>query len=140
RALLYESLTGCPPFWGTTTLETLEQVRTREPERPRRLQPQVPADLETICLKCLSKEPAKRYASAQDLADDVDRFRRGEPIAARPVGKVERFVKWARRRPALVTVYVLLPVLLVLAGGGSGAVWLWLRAEKERERADVARE
>ena len=120
-AILYECLTGRPPFQGATVLDTLDQVRSQEPVPPSRLQPTVPRDLETICLKCLCKEPGKRYASAQALADDLGRFLNGEPIRARRAPVWERVVKWARRKPgraALVGVGSLL--LLLLAGG-----WLW---------------
>src|SRR5262249_23740967 len=100
-ALLYEMLTGHPPFRGASLMETLEQARDREPVALRRLQPGVPRDLDTICLKCLRKEAGRRYATAEALADDLGRFRRGEPIQARPVGTVARLAKWVRRRPAI---------------------------------------
>jgi serine/threonine protein kinase len=100
-AILYELLTGRPPFRAPTVLETLEQVRSRDPVPPRQLQPSTPHDLETICLKCLQREPHKRYASALELAEDVRRFQAGEPIRARPVSGWERAVKWVRRRPTL---------------------------------------
>jgi serine/threonine-protein kinase len=118
-AILYELLTGRPPFLAADSLQTLLLVLTTEPVPPRRLDPEVPADLETICLKCLRKQPEHRYATAAALADDLDRFLEGQPIHARPVSRWERAWKWARRRPAaalLVVVSVLATVTLLVRG------------------------
>ena len=97
--VLYERLTGQTPFTADNVLELLRQVREAEPPRPSTWCPGLDRDLETVCLKCLEKEPAKRYASAEELAEDLDRWLRGEPIEARPVGRIERCLRWSRRNP-----------------------------------------
>src|SRR5262245_47434795 len=106
-AILYQTLTGAPPFEGHSAWETVHLVLTAEPEPPSRRNPRVPRDLETICLRCLDKDPAKRYPTALALADDLRRFQSGQPIRARPVGWPERVVKWGRRHPALAALLTL---------------------------------
>jgi WD40 repeat protein/tRNA A-37 threonylcarbamoyl transferase component Bud32 len=102
-ALFYDLLTGRPPFQAESALDTVLQVLQNDPVPPRLLNPSVPRDLETICLKCLSREPQRRYATAEGLAEDLQRFLAGEPILARPVGRTERLWRWCRRNPALAT-------------------------------------
>jgi formylglycine-generating enzyme required for sulfatase activity len=128
-ALLYECLTGRPPFEGSQHV-ILVSVLNDEPVPPSRVGVKVPADLETICLKCLSKEPARRYASAEELANDLRRFRAGEPIRARPVGAGERAAKWVRRHAAVSALAA--AVLLVTVLGVAAVVWKYLDAEQQK--------
>jgi tetratricopeptide (TPR) repeat protein/tRNA A-37 threonylcarbamoyl transferase component Bud32 len=127
-AILYECLTGRPPFKAATVYDTLLQVVSDEPVPVRRLQPGVPRDLETVCLKCLQKEARHRYASAVELAQDLGRFQAGEPVRARPVGPLERARKWAARRPAGAG---LLAALLLLVVVSVGVAWRWQRQRSE---------
>jgi WD40 repeat protein len=135
-AVLYEFLTGRPPFKGVSPMDTLVQVLSDEPVPPTRLQPKTPRDLETICLKCLEKDPRRRYASADALAEDLGRFIQGVPIQARPTPAWERAWKWARRRPAVAALSLL--TLAVAAVGFVLVSWQWLRAEAEANRARAA--
>jgi serine/threonine protein kinase len=113
-AILYEMLTGRPPFKASSIVETIHQVVYDDAVPPSRLQPGISRDLETICLKCLAKEPARRYASAQDLADDLQRYLEDRPIHARRTPLLERAEKWLRRRPAAATLLALGLVLVIL--------------------------
>jgi eukaryotic-like serine/threonine-protein kinase len=118
-AILYETLTGRPPFKGTTPLSTLEQVATQEPLSPSKMQRHLPRDLVTICLKCLAKEPGRRYPTALALAEDLERFLHGRPILARPIPLWHRLAKWARRRPgSAVAIAGLLTLSTLLLGEG----------------------
>jgi WD40 repeat protein len=133
-AVLYEILTGQPPFRAGTPLDTLLQVLEKEPEAPRKLQPRIDRDLETICLKCLEKEPQRRYASAEALAQDLDRYLAGEPIRSRPIRVWERGLRWARRRPALAALVAVSSVATLALGAlAVGAAFTaQLRQEKQR--------
>ncbi len=134
-ALLYEMLTGRPPFRGETAIETERQVIHEEPVSPSRLNTKVPRDLETICLKCLSKEPQRRYASAAALADDLRRFGEGRPIAARPVARPERVVRWVRRNPTATALIVTAALLVGLASAAGLREWgLAMRRRAELEQ------
>ncbi len=134
-AILYELLTGRPPFRAATPLDTILQVIGDEPVPPRQLQPKTPRDLETICLKCLQKEPGKRYGDAWTLAEDLRRFQAGEPIVARPVGATERIIKWVKRRPLVAG--LLAAVVLVTLVGVAGVAWAYGLALEERDFAQV---
>ncbi|MGA2750284.1 MAG: serine/threonine-protein kinase [Verrucomicrobiota bacterium] len=126
-AILYELLTGRPPFQGETLPTILAQVQAAEPVPPRRLNPSAPVDLQTICLKCLQKEPARRYATAQKLAEDLGRFLENKPILARPVPLPERAWLWCRRRPLLAALSAGWVAAVTL--GVAGIAWQWRRAE-----------
>jgi WD40 repeat protein len=135
-AILYEMLSGQPPFRGATPLDVMLQVSEREPMAPRHSNPTIEADLQTICLKCLEKDPARRYASAEALADDLDRWLTGQPIEARPSTPWERAVKFAKRRPALTGLVLvsMLSIAAMLVGG------LWYNAELQLTIGQVARQ
>src|SRR5262249_36904802 len=135
-AILYELLAGIPPFRGADKWETLEMVRTQDPVSPSRLVRGVPKDLETICLKCLAKEPDSRNSTAEKLAEDLQRFRAGEPINARPVSFVERGIKAIKRRPMVssLTSAVVLLFLTAFIGTSVGLI----QANHERGRTSLA--
>jgi WD40 repeat protein len=135
-AVLYQLLTGRPPFQGDGVLAILDQVRSVDPLPPTRLQRNVPRDLETICLKCLRKEPSKRYASAREVADECRRFLAGQPILGRPVSLGERTAKWARRKPAVAL--LTLAVFLVAFAGAVSVVWQWLKTQAAYEELSQA--
>jgi tRNA A-37 threonylcarbamoyl transferase component Bud32 len=133
-AILYELLTGRPPFKGTTLMETIRQVIDQEPVPPRMLNPSVSGDLEAVCLKCLEKTPARRYQSAADLAEDLRRWQDHEPIQARSPGALGRAARWCRRHPAWTT------IAAVIALGILGMSWQWREAVAARKRAEEQRE
>ena len=136
-AILYEMLTGRPPFKGETPIETIRQVVETEAVPPSRLVPRIARDLETICLKCLNKEPARRYESAQALADDLARFLGGQTIHARRTPLLERGAKWSRRRPAAAVLMALsvLAVLGLIVWGG-----VYVERRNQRQVAGIRRD
>jgi WD40 repeat protein len=132
-AILYEMIAGSPPFEAASPAQTLRLVLEEEPVSPAIRNPAVPIDLATICLKCLEKEPRRRYASAELLAEELDRFGRGEPIVARPVGWAERSWRWSKRKPALAVLLLALAVVFVL--GFAGVSWKWRGEVSQRQLA-----
>src|SRR5262245_38355789 len=129
--VLYELLTGRPPFQAATVSKTLKHVVELEPVAPVRLNPTVGRDLDTICLKCLEKQPPKRYATAGALAEDLQRFLENRPILARPAGPVEKLARWCRRNPLPAS--LLAAIVLVILAGFAGVAWQWRDAELARE-------
>jgi eukaryotic-like serine/threonine-protein kinase len=125
-AIFYHLLAGRPPFQGETLTDVLHQVVNDEPLAPHLLLPRVPHDLETICLKCLEKEPSRRYHTARELADELSRFLRDEPIQARPITHFEQAWRWCRRKPALASLCAAL--VLVFTLGFSATLWQWRQA------------
>ncbi len=132
-SILYEVLTGRPPFLGDSVAETMRQIQVQDPVPLRRLNPKVPRDLETLCLKCLEKDSSRRYSSAEALAGDLRQFLDGRPITARRVSALERTWRWCRRRPAIASLVTALGV--TTAGGFVGLYTLWRISESERARA-----
>src|SRR5947209_2764776 len=130
-AVLYAMLTGRPPFRGDHVLETLRQVREQEPQSPSAVNSRVDRDLATITLKCLRKEPEQRYASAEELAADLERYLAGEPILARPQGRAARVRRWCRRNPLVASLTGTAAVLaaLLVAGLAVGLVVIWQKEQ-----------
>src|SRR5213594_1551243 len=128
-AVLYQLLTGHPPFAGDTTYETVRMVLETQPRQPRLCNPKVDRDLETICLKCLEKQPSKRYASAEALAEDIERFLRDEPIRSRRSSQLEHVWRWCKRKPLVASLIVAL--IVVVAISLAGALWELRRVQAE---------
>jgi eukaryotic-like serine/threonine-protein kinase len=142
-ATLYALLTGRPPFQAATAWETLLQVQQRDPLPLRQLNPALPRDLETICAKCLEKDPRRRYGSAEELADELQRFLEGRPVQARPVGRAERFWRWCKREPAVAALagaaaFLLAIVAVVASVGYVGTSRALVEADRERQKAEAA--
>ena len=141
-ATLYALVTGRPPFQAATAMDTVIQVVSDEPVPPRRIIASIPRDLETICLKCLEKGQSRRYASASDLAADLGRYLAGEPIVARPVGRLEKLAKWAHRHPAIAGLSA--AVMVIGLAGLAGIIWQWRQAVDARidaqKQAGIARD
>jgi tetratricopeptide (TPR) repeat protein/tRNA A-37 threonylcarbamoyl transferase component Bud32 len=138
-ATLYELLTGRPPFRGASVLDTLEMVRTKEPVAPSQLQPRMPRDIETICLKCLQKDPARRYLDVAALAEDLRRFQAGVPILARPISGAERLWRWCLRNRGVAALAAAVALLLTTVAAVSGLAALIVnRKNQDLKQANVA--
>lgn len=135
-AIFYCLLTGRPPFLAATPLETLLQVQRQDPISPRKLNPAIPRDIDTIVLKCLDKFPSRRYESAQAIADELQRYLEGRPIIARPVGRIERFWRWGRRNPAVAGLTAAVAVCLI--AGACVALWIRASMQEQRQQDSVA--
>lgn len=140
-AILYRTLTGRPPFQSSSPMETILQLLNQDPVAPRNLNPSIPLELETVCLKCLQKDPAKRYSSAQELSDDLGRWLRGDPIMARPMSLAEKSARWIRKHPAacgsaLVVVAAIAAVVFILAKSNQSLAVERDLAVKARREAD----
>ncbi len=138
-AILYELLTGRPPFRGTSVLDTLEQVRTQEPVPPSHLLPTIPRDLESICLKCLQKEPQRRFGSAQEFAEDLGRFLDNRPTLARPTSRLEAAGKFARRNKVIVGIFVTLLVATIVSAVSAG-IARSQRNEAKKQEAEAKKQ
>ncbi|HEY5914066.1 MAG TPA: protein kinase [Verrucomicrobiae bacterium] len=132
-AMLYELLAGRPPFIGDSLAEIVPQVLNNEPLAPRALNPSVPLDLQTVCLRCLEKDPEKRYPTALALAEDLGRFLEAKPVLARPVGRLGKSWRWCRRQPVRAALTATLIITFIL--GSAGILWQWVRAQANELRA-----
>ena len=137
-AILFELLTGHPPFAAPSVLETLQLVKETQPVDPRRLQPGIPVDLATICLKCLEKQTDRRYSNAKDLADDLERFLAGKSISARPTSNAEKAWRWCKRNPVIAS--LTLALVIALSAGLFGILWGWQQAVRSNQRAEASLE
>jgi WD40 repeat protein len=137
-AILYEALTGGPPFQGQAVMETLQKVLSDEPVPPRQRVPGMPADLEMVCLKALRKDPRDRYATAREFADELDRFLNDEPVRARPLSRLEKFCRWCRRKPAAAALSAATVGLLLLAGLAGILAYFHAELRQEHERTGKA--
>ena len=133
-AVLYECLTGRAPFFGSDSQAVLARVVAEAPATPRAIRPEVPADLEAICLKCLEKDPAQRYASARAMADDLGRFIEGRPVSVRPLGAMQRAHRWLRREPRLAAALGI--AMFALLSGAAATTWQWRQAVAQRNAAE----